>query len=57
LGLAAFTAATAGLLIGGVVAAPLGAFVASRLAARPMLMFVGVLLVLTSLYGIYNAIG
>jgi hypothetical protein len=57
LGLAAFTVATAGLLIGGVVAAPLGAFVASRLSAKPLLMFVGVLLALTSVYGIYNVIG
>ena len=56
LGLEAFTAATVGLLIGGVAAAPLGAFVAKRLPARPLLIMVGVVLVITSLYGIWRAL-
>ena len=56
LGWAAFTAATAGLLIGGVVAAPIGARIASRVNAKLLLTAVGVLLVVTSLYGIYRAL-
>jgi uncharacterized membrane protein YfcA len=35
LGVEAFTVATVGLLMGGVAAAPLGAFLAARLPARP----------------------
>ena len=56
LGWAAFTAATVGLLIGGVIAAPLGARIASRVNAKLLLTAVGTLLVLTSLYGIYRAL-
>ncbi len=56
LGWAAFTVATLGLLIGGVAAAPLGAFVAKRAPARGLLILVGCLLTLTSLYGVYRAI-
>jgi uncharacterized membrane protein YfcA len=56
LGWAAFTAATVGLLIGGVVAAPVGARIASRVNAKLLLIAVGVVLVLTSLYGIYRAV-
>ncbi|MEO7655327.1 MAG: sulfite exporter TauE/SafE family protein [Sphingomicrobium sp.] len=56
LGWKAFTIATAGLLIGGVVAAPLGARIASRVNARFLLTAVGVLLVITSLYGLYRAL-
>ena len=55
LGWAAFTAATLGLLIGGVAAAPLGAFVAKKAAPKLLLVLVGSLLALTSLYGIYRA--
>jgi uncharacterized membrane protein YfcA len=56
LGLAAFTQATIGLLIGGVIAAPFGAYVAKRVPAQPLLVMVGVVLSLTSLYGIYRAL-
>ena len=56
LGWEAFTTATVGLLIGGVAAAPLGAFVAKRAPARVLLILVGSLLVLTSAYGIYRAL-
>jgi uncharacterized membrane protein YfcA len=56
LGWEAFTLATIGLLIGGVAAAPLGAFMAKRLSSKFLLVAVGMLLVLTSLYGIYIAI-
>ncbi len=55
LGWKAFTIATAGLLIGGVIAAPIGARIASRVNAMFLLTAVGVLLVLTSLFGLYRA--
>ncbi len=56
LGWEMFTVATVGLLIGGVAAAPLGAFIAKRAPARTLLILVGALLVITSAYGIYNAL-
>jgi len=56
LGLEAFTVATLGLLLGGVAAAPLGAFVAARVPAKPLLIAVGLILTITSAYGIYSAI-
>lgn len=55
LGWAAFTVATGGLLIGGLVAAPFGAVVARRVPARGLLMMVGIVLVATSAYGIWRA--
>jgi hypothetical protein len=57
LGWAAFTIATLGLLIGGVAAAPLGAFVVKKAPAKGLLVLVGCLLTLTSAYGIYKALG
>lgn len=56
LGWAAFTAATLGLLIGGVAAAPLGAFVAKKAPPKGLLVLVGTLLTATSCYGIYKAL-
>ena len=56
LGWAAFTQATVGLLIGGVVAAPLGAILAKRVPARRLLALVGTILTLTSLFGLYHAL-
>ncbi|NGF56478.1 sulfite exporter TauE/SafE family protein [Parapedobacter sp. SGR-10] len=43
-----------GLIIGGVVAAPLGALVASRINQRILLILVGILVVLTSSWGILS---
>ena len=57
LGWAAFTEATLGLLIGGIVAAPVGAWLVKRIAPKPLLVLVGCLLTLTSLYGVYRALG
>ena len=57
LGWEAFTVATVGLLIGGVVAAPIGAYVAKRVAADMLLTVVGIVIVLTSLFGLYRALG
>lgn len=57
LGIADVAGATLGLLIGGVVAAPFGAMVAKRFAAKHMLILVGIVLTLTSAYGMYKAWG
>jgi uncharacterized protein len=56
IGLAAFTTATVGLLIGGVLAAPLGAVAAKKVPAKPMLILVGMVLTMTSLYGVFRAL-
>jgi uncharacterized membrane protein YfcA len=55
LGWEAFTAATLGLLIGGVIAAPFGALIAKKVDPDRLLIFVGVVLTATSLYGLYRA--
>jgi uncharacterized membrane protein YfcA len=56
LGWEAFTTATVGLLLGGVVAAPFGARIAKRVNADRLLTFVGALLTLVSVYGLYRAL-
>lgn len=56
LGWAAFTTATVGLLVGGIIAAPFGAWLVKRIAAKPLLVLVGILLTLTSLYGVYRTL-
>lgn len=55
LGLAAFTVATVGLIVGGVAAAPFGAIAAKRIRPRALLGAVSVVLIATSLFGIYKA--
>ncbi|MBA4760101.1 MAG: sulfite exporter TauE/SafE family protein [Sphingosinicella sp.] len=55
LGVEFFTKAMLGLLIGGVIAAPFGAWLAKRIEPRPLLMIVGVVLTLTSGFGIWRA--
>lgn len=55
LGWEAFTLATVGLLIGGIVAAPLGALLAKRVAPNTLMLLVGGILTVTSLYGLYRA--
>lgn len=45
-----------GLLIGGVVAAPLGAIVAKRVPTRGLLIMVGTVLTLTSIYSVWKAL-
>ncbi len=54
LGWETFTRATIGLLIGGILAAPLGALVAKRIEADKLLVLVGIVLTLTSGYGLYR---
>ena len=56
LGWKAFTTATVGLLIGGLLASPFGAVVAKRVPTRPLLLLVGIVLTLTSAYGIWSAL-
>lgn len=56
LGWAAFTRATLGLLIGGVLAAPLGAYFAKRVNADLLLTLVGIVVTVTSLFGLYRAL-
>ena len=57
IGFAAFTVATAGILIGGLAAAPIGAWAAKRVPARPLMAMVGATLTLTSAYAIITAMG
>nr|WP_244959074.1 sulfite exporter TauE/SafE family protein [Novosphingobium marinum] len=56
LGIADLVGATLGLLIGGMAAAPIGAWAAKRIPAKPMLILVGIVLSLTSAFGIWNAL-
>lgn len=55
LGVADLAGATLGFLIGGVAAAPLGAWVAKHVPVRWILTGVGVVLTLTSAYGVWTA--
>jgi uncharacterized membrane protein YfcA len=55
LGIADVAGATLGLLIGGVFAAPIGAYAAKRIPVKAMLVLVGAVLTLTSAFGIYKA--
>ena len=55
LGWAAFTQAVIGLIIGGVVAAPFGAYFAKRLHPRALLGAVSALLIATSIFTIYRS--
>lgn len=53
---AAFIQPVLGLLIGGVVAAPFGAVAAKRVPAKTLMILVGVVLTITSSYGVYRAL-
>ena len=55
LGIADLAGATLGLLVGGLLAAPVGAWAAKHFPAKQMLILVGVVLTLTSAYGVYTA--
>jgi uncharacterized protein len=57
LGIADLAGATLGLLIGGLLASPLGAWAAKHFPAKQMLILVGIVLSLTSAYGVYRAWG
>jgi hypothetical protein len=55
IGPAAFTLITTGLIIGGVIAAPFGALLASRVNPRTLLFAVALVLIVTSAYSIWKA--
>ena len=57
LGFADLAGPTLGLLIGGLLAAPLGAWVAKHFNPKTMLVLVGIVLTATSAYGVYRAWG
>ncbi|WP_394730539.1 sulfite exporter TauE/SafE family protein [Altererythrobacter sp. GH1-8] len=56
LGVADLAGATLGFLIGGVMAAPIGAIAARHFSPKLMLVMVGITLTATSAYGIYSAL-
>ncbi|WP_448658884.1 sulfite exporter TauE/SafE family protein [Sphingomonas sp. CJ99] len=56
IGFEAFTQATIGLLLGGVIAAPVGALLVKRINARILLGLVGVVLTATSAFSVYRAL-
>ncbi|WP_428631025.1 sulfite exporter TauE/SafE family protein [Sphingopyxis sp.] len=56
LGLADIAGATLGLLIGGVAAAPLGAFMAKRFSPKLLLVLVGIVLTATSSFGLWKVL-
>lgn len=56
LGFEAFTMVTGGLLLGGLMAAPLGAWVAKRIQPRKLLFAVSIVLIATSLFSLYKAL-
>ena len=56
LGWEAFTIATTGLLIGGVLAAPFGAWIAKKVNPDRLLTFVGALVTLTSGYALWRTL-
>ncbi len=56
IGLQAFTVVTGGLLIGGLLAAPLGAYVAKRIEPRRLLFAVSIVLIATSMFSLYKAL-
>ena len=56
LGLEAFSMATFGLLVGGIVAAPLAAVVTRHIQPQRLMLMVGVVLTATSLFSLYKAL-
>jgi hypothetical protein len=56
IGIQAFTVATIGVLIGGLLAAPLGAILVKRIPAKNLMYMVGVVLTATSLFSLYKAL-
>ena len=57
LGIADVAGPTLGLLIGGIAAAPIGAWAAKKFEPKTMLILVGIVLTLTSGYGVWKAWG
>jgi uncharacterized protein len=57
IGLQSFTLIIVGLLIGGLLAAPFGALLAKNIKPKTLLLLVGCVLTITSVYNVYRAIG
>ena len=57
LGFETFTRASLGLIIGGVLAAPIGPVLLRIIPPRPLLLMAGSVIILTSAYGIWKAWG
>ncbi|MFT3968221.1 MAG: sulfite exporter TauE/SafE family protein, partial [Sphingobium sp.] len=57
LGWEVLTVSTVGLLVGGVVAAPIGAMLTKHINAKLLLRAVGIVLIATSLFGVAKALG
>ena len=57
IGLEAFTTVTAGLLLGGLLAAPLGALAVRVLPVQGLMLMVGLVLTATSLFSLVRALG
>lgn len=45
-----------GLIIGGVIAAPFGAYLAQKISKRPLLIMVGIVIILTSAFTLYKTL-
>jgi uncharacterized membrane protein YfcA len=56
IGLEAFTLVTGGLLIGGLIAAPAGGYIAKRVPAKTLMLMVSMVLIATSMFSLYKAI-
>lgn len=56
IGLEAFTVVTGGLLVGGLLAAPFGGYIAKRIEAKKLMLMVGTVLTATSLFSLYKAL-
>ena len=56
IGLADLAGATLGLIIGGIFAAPFGAYPARHIPAKVMFILVGVILTITGLYGVWTSL-
>lgn len=56
IGIEAFTIAAVGLIIGGLMAAPVGALLAKRVQPKFLLFLVGIILTATSLFSLYRAL-
>lgn len=55
IGIEAFSIAAVGLIIGGLVAAPLGAILVKRISSQRLLLLVGTVLTATSLFSLWKA--
>jgi uncharacterized protein len=56
IGLDAVTLVTGGLLIGGLLAAPVGGYIAKHIPAKNLLLMVSIVLTATSLFSLYKAL-